>query len=365
MSARIRFIMIGGFLGAGKTTTIAQLARHFQAQGKHVCIVTNDQAADLVDTELLRSYGYEVAEVAGSCFCCNFNGLTAAMDTFEQRQRPDIILAEPVGSCTDLVATVAMPMMEMLGERFEISPYAVIVKPSHGLKILAHEGQGFSPKAEYIFRKQLEEADLLLVNRVDELAPETVERIEGLLQDQFPGREILRISAKSGANIEQLAQMLQHTAQRRLQMMEVDYDVYAEGEAELGWLNASVSIESDAAFQLDKVVTEIVERLKHEFSELGAEPAHLKVIGQAEGNTAVANLISSDTRTELSLASEYSTQQAQLIVNARVAIDPEALQSSVESVVANVAQANKAKCKIESVRSFRPGRPVPTYRVTS
>ena len=90
--------MIGGFLGAGKTTTIARLAHFYQSQGKHVCIVTNDQAADLVDTELLRSFGYEVAEVAGSCFCCNFNGLTEAMDTFEKRRRPDVILASNTSS---------------------------------------------------------------------------------------------------------------------------------------------------------------------------------------------------------------------------------------------------------------------------
>jgi len=364
MSDRIRFIMIGGFLGAGKTTTIARLAHYYQSQGKHVCIVTNDQAADLVDTEFLRSFGYEVAEVAGSCFCCNFNGLTSAMNEFEKRQRPDVILAEPVGSCTDLVATVAMPMMDMLGERFEISPYAVIVKPSHGLKILAGEGQGFSPKAEYIFRKQLEEAELLLLNRVDELPEAKIERIEDLLQDQFPGREVLRISAKTGQNIAQLADRLEATAQRPAQMMEVDYDVYAEGEAELGWLNASLSIKSVTAFSLDNLVTEIVEGLKEKFLDAGAEPAHLKVIGQTDGNTAMANLISSDTRTELSLPSDCMTKEAEIIVNARVAIDPESLQIAVESVVNASGESRQATTSIDSVRSFRPGRPVPTYRVT-
>ena len=74
----IRFIMIGGFLGAGKTTTLARLARHYTDQGLRVGIVTNDQAANLVDTESLRSQGFDVGEVAGACFCCNFNEL---MDT--------------------------------------------------------------------------------------------------------------------------------------------------------------------------------------------------------------------------------------------------------------------------------------------
>ncbi|MFM8478453.1 MAG: GTP-binding protein, partial [Planctomycetaceae bacterium] len=70
------YIMIGGFLGAGKTTTVSRLARHFMQQGKRIGIVTNDQTSDLVDTQSLRSQGFDVGEVAGSCFCCNFNALT-------------------------------------------------------------------------------------------------------------------------------------------------------------------------------------------------------------------------------------------------------------------------------------------------
>jgi G3E family GTPase len=64
MSDNPRFIMIGGFLGAGKTTTVSRLAKHYLSQGKRVAIVTNDQATDLVDTNLLRSQGFDVGEVA-------------------------------------------------------------------------------------------------------------------------------------------------------------------------------------------------------------------------------------------------------------------------------------------------------------
>ncbi len=109
-----RFIMIGGFLGAGKTTTIARLARHYQSQGLNVAIVTNDQATDLVDTNSLRSQGFNVGEVAGSCFCCNFNELTATVERLGKAARPDVVLAEPVGSCTDLVATVVRPLVQYL-----------------------------------------------------------------------------------------------------------------------------------------------------------------------------------------------------------------------------------------------------------
>ena len=89
--SHIRFVMIGGFLGAGKTTTIARLARAYQRRGKNVGIVTNDQATDLVDTQMLRSQGFDVGEVAGSCFCCNFNGLMGTIEELGAFRRPDVI----------------------------------------------------------------------------------------------------------------------------------------------------------------------------------------------------------------------------------------------------------------------------------
>ena len=101
----------------------------------NVGIVTNDQASDLVDTHTLPP-GFEVGEVAGACFCCRFNELTKVVQQLTENQRPDVILCEPVGSCTDLVATVIQPMMQMYEGKFEIAPYGVILKPSHGRRIL-------------------------------------------------------------------------------------------------------------------------------------------------------------------------------------------------------------------------------------
>ena len=117
---KLRFIMLGGFLGAGKTTTMSRLARHYAVRGQRVGLVTNDQAQDLVDTTSLRAQGFTVEEVAGACFCCRFDDLVGKVGSLQQGERPDVILAEPVGSCTDLVATVVQPLRDLYGERFEV-----------------------------------------------------------------------------------------------------------------------------------------------------------------------------------------------------------------------------------------------------
>ncbi|MCX6236869.1 MAG: hypothetical protein NTY07_04800 [Bacteroidia bacterium] len=74
-----RLILVGGFLGAGKTTLLWEAARKIMADGQRIGLITNDQAPDLVDTAILSHNEVKVAEVSGSCFCCNFNGLISAL----------------------------------------------------------------------------------------------------------------------------------------------------------------------------------------------------------------------------------------------------------------------------------------------
>ena len=360
----MRFVMLGGFLGAGKTTSIARLARMYQAHEKKVGIITNDQAADLVDTHSLRSQGFDVGEVAGACFCCHFNELTATIDRIGTAARPDVVLCEPVGSCTDLVATVVRPMQQLFGGQFRIAPYGVILKPSHGQRILSgRDDAGFSPKAAYIFKKQIEEADFLLVNRIDEMATDEADELVRMLESQFPGRPVLRVSARTGEGFDSLFAFLAQEGAFGRRVVELDYDTYAEGEAELGWLNSSLTVRAAAPFPLDALLTGIVERLRVRLEKIGAETAHLKTIGLADGAYGVANLVSSWTPVELSLPSNTDVREANVVVNARVAIDPADLEKLVRTSVTEAAESVSANVEFGPTQSFRPGRPVPTHRV--
>lgn len=359
----MRYIMVGGFLGAGKTTTLGRLARHYMQQGLQVGIVTNDQAADLVDTNTLRAQGFAVEEVAGACFCCSFDDLLDRIAELDKAHRPDVLLAEPVGSCTDLVATVLQPLKQLYETQFQIAPYSVILKPSHGRRILRGEKRaGFSPKAAYILKKQLEEADAVLINRIDELPPDEADELQKLVEQHCPGVPVLRISARTGEGFAALTALLEQQGDFGRKILDIDYDIYAEGEAELGWLNSSVRLSAPAAFSLDELLVEIIAGVRDRLKTIGAETAHLKTIGLWEGFFGVANLISGDSRPELSLPSHCDVKEVDLIVNARVACDPEVLEEMVHSVVEASGAARKAAVAFRGTQSFRPARPVPTHR---
>jgi Ni2+-binding GTPase involved in maturation of urease and hydrogenase len=356
--------MLGGFLGAGKTTAIGRLARYFQSQGKKVGIITNDQATDLVDTHSLRAQGFDVGEVPGSCFCCNFNALTKTVADLSADQRPDVILAEPVGSCTDLVATVIRPLQQLLATTFDVAPYGVLLKPSHGGRILRNEPRaGFSPQAAYIFRKQLEEADFIVINRADQLPAAEIAELTQLLERDFPGIPVLKTSAKTGAGFDAVIEFIEQRGRFGQRKLELDYDIYAAGEAELGWLNSSQQIAAEHPFPLDQLLLDIISTLQATLTEVKAEPAHLKAIGLADGAYAVANLVSSLSPPELSLPSKAQVKSAQVIVNARVATLPDVLQAQVTDALERVCQTFDAQFTVQQVQSFQPGRPVPTHRI--
>lgn len=358
-----RFIMVGGFLGAGKTTTLARLARRYAALGRRVGIVTNDQAQDLVDTQSLRAQGFDVAEVPGACFCCKFDELVGRTESLSEGDRPDVILAEPVGSCTDLVATVVQPMRDLYAGRFVVAPYTVLFKPSHGRKILKGlPGSGFSPKAAYIFRKQLEEADAIVLNRVDEMTTDEADEVAGLVADAFPGTPQLRLSAATGAGFDAYTELLEQDGAFGRKILDIDYDTYAAGEAELGWLNLQAALSGDRPFPLDELLLEVVRTVAERLSESGLEAAHLKVIGQEGGRFGVANLVSSDTGGVLSLPSGERVTRAELVVNARAAADPAQLEAEVRHTLVDVARTRELLLTVDRVQSFRPGRPTPTHR---
>lgn len=362
-----RYYMIGGFLGAGKTTAVAALGQRLVGQGLRVGLITNDQGSELVDTAMLRSRGFATEEISGGCFCCRFHSLVDAAGRLTEATQPDAFIAEPVGSCTDLVATVTYPLRRMYGDRFRVAPLSVLVDPVRAEQVLGLvPARRFSEKVLYIWRKQLEEADLLVLTKSDLLEDGRRQRLQERLGEAFPGKEQWVVSVRTGDGVEAWFDRLLNGEQAAGIAMAIDYDLYAEGEALLGWLNATVAI-SGSVFDANELLRDLAGDLCRRLE--GAEIAHLKMTfspDQGLGDIAAVSLVRNDYVPELGLTLEGPVESGQLILNLRAEADPGHLRRAVEDVVAALPGKYRGLgARLEHAEQFRPGRPTPTYRDTA
>jgi len=189
-----RLILVGGFLGSGKTTLLWEAALRIMQQGQRVGLITNDQAPELVDTAILSREEVKVAEVNGSCFCCNFPGLIEATKRLRKEADADVIIAEPVGSCTDLSATILQPLKENLRGELLVSPLTVLADPIRLTDILNGGNAGLHPSAAYIFRKQLEEGDIILISKTDLISAQELALLKEKTKLHFPESDVLTIN---------------------------------------------------------------------------------------------------------------------------------------------------------------------------
>jgi len=143
-----------------------------------------------------------------------------------------------------------------------------------------------------------------------------------------------------------------------------DYEIYAEGEALLGWLNATVQLTHATGFSADEVLEALAGDIQQRLAP--AEIAHLKMtLSPADGlgDIAAINLVRSDLVPELSLSLEAPVTSGQLIVNARAEAAPEALRDAVNAAVAALpARFAGLTAQLEHLEHFRPGKPTPTHR---
>jgi G3E family GTPase len=357
--------MVGGFLGAGKTTALLRLAERFTSEGRRVGLITNDQSHGLVDTSIVHARGYPVEEITGGCFCCRFNSLTDAAGRLTRDARPDVFLAEPVGSCTDLRATVQYPLRRLYGDDYRVAPLSVLVDPTRAARMLGLEaGRTFSSKVQYVYEKQLEEADIIVVNKSDLVSGARRAALERTLEARFDQADIVTVSARTGADMDAWFDRLSQSVDSR-QAMDVDYDLYADGEALLGWLNATCRLSASAPFDGNQFLQQFADDGRRRLADRGIEIAHFKMTLSPDTGTdlAVLNLVRTDSRSESVHRLADDLTDGELIVNLRAEGDPDELKAVALAGLDHAAREMGIATTVEHIEHFRPGRPEPTHRM--
>lgn len=364
---RRSMVVLGGFLGAGKTTTMIEAARRLEAGGTRVGVITNDQGEELVDTQLVRERGLLAREVTGGCFCCRFDDLVDVTRRIVEEGDPDVLMAEAVGSCTDLAATVIRPLQEYYGDSFRVAPLTVLLDARRWASLGTSDGM-LGELASYLFRKQLEEANVIALNKIDLLPEGRLEEICRSLRDEFPAARVLPLSATEGTGLGELLELW--TAESGAdgsvggRVLDIDYDLYAAAEAEMGWLNATLRVAaSEGGFVPGDWVERLLARLGEECRERGWTVGHAKASLTTSGGWTKASCTDAGAPPTFTAREETRAREGHLLANARIAADPARLEEVFREAVAAIDEAQDTHVTFERIECFSPARPQPTHRL--
>ena len=274
----MRLHLVGGFLGSGKSTAILQAAQILTGRQKKVGIVTNEQGKHLVDTAYLQARDLPALEVTGGCICCHLDDFNERVDELIAKHHPDVIFAESVGSCADLVATVIKPLVKLRVDFDYPASLSVFTDARLLYRYLNKMEMPFSDGVVYIFEKQLEEAELVVINKIDLLEDAKSVEIVALAQNRYPGKTFRLQNSLDRDQVQEWLGILSSTSSPMPQTsLAIDYDLYASAEGRFAWVDRKIRISLKAREDIS-VIVNCIRELCREFSDLKYQVAHLKVL---------------------------------------------------------------------------------------
>lgn len=357
--------LVGGFLGSGKTTAIVGAAQQLVAGGQRVGVVTNDQGRYLVDTAFVRLSAAPTVEVTGGCFCCRYDDLEARLAQLQAAARPDVIFAEAVGSCADLVATVLTPLQRLRPVAATRLSFSVFVDARLLRRRLLGLEMPFSDEVIYLFDQQLAEAGLLVVNKVDLLAPAEAAALAARVRARYPAPAVLLQNSLDPASVARwLAVLESGDPPRPSALPALDYGRYGAGEARLAWLDATFTVAArpgEGRAAIVALVGALVAALRAQQVPIG----HLKAWVQSAAGEAKLSVTALDGLDWEAQLPARVADDATVLINTRVELAAPALRALMQEVVAQATAAGHATYTESAVAAFHPAFPTPTHRLAT
>jgi len=197
----VQVIVVGGFLGSGKTTTIINMGKYLAERGKKIAIIVNEIGEVGIDGDVIDRYGFDTKEITSGCICCSLKvGLRTTVTLLAKEYKPDILMIEPTGIAFPNLIKKEIELMN-LGDTVEISPLVTLIDGSR-FKHLMKEVKEFS-------MRQIIDAEILGINKVDLIEPIRIPILEASVQQLNPKAKVVQLSGKAmDRKFEALMQML-------------------------------------------------------------------------------------------------------------------------------------------------------------
>ena len=186
----MRIIILGGFLGSGKTSVLLQLARYLVDKEREssaefkVAIIENEVGDVGIDDKVLVSEGFSVSNLFAGCACCTLSGeLVYSIRNIGKELNPEWLIIEATGIAHP--GSMKQTILKGLGR----PSYIVTIVDAKRWKRLARA-------MEMMVAGQLEDSSKVLLNKADLVDNEEMEQVKESVHGYNRSVEIISTNAK-------------------------------------------------------------------------------------------------------------------------------------------------------------------------
>jgi len=175
MTQALPVTIIGGYLGSGKTTLVNHLLRH--ANGTRLAVLVNDFGELPIDADLIESQDGNVISLSGGCICCSYgDDLSLSLQQLRKAvQLPEHVLIEASG----VALPGAIGNTLSLHRAYQLDSIVVLADASALMQQVNEKYIGDT------VQRQLKDADLLVLNKLDLLSIDQANAVRRWLADTF------------------------------------------------------------------------------------------------------------------------------------------------------------------------------------
>lgn len=330
-----RMLVLGGYLGAGKTTLAVNLAKTLkERRDKSVSIIMNDQGDVLVDTEYSKESGFDTRDIMGGCFCTNFDKFVSSARTLVTTGQPDVIIAEPIGTSTNIMSSVVAPMRSLHPDEFSIAPFTVVVDCVRALDILSVKEQRDIDTVDIIPAHQIREAEVIILTKADLVGKDTIEKIKAAIDGILPGIRMIETSSADLRNIDRIIDIILSDELSTKAPTGEKNQGFAFEKAKLGWYSGTFDITPSDDVDMYSLETELMKGIAKEY---GAKSiVHVKVLIESPEAAAKMSLVQETMQVDGIFGSRYIKSPGKLVLNARVVSPPKRLEETMRKLVDDI-----------------------------
>lgn len=341
----MKCIIIGGFLGSGKTTTIRRLVEHLGKQEQKTAVIVNEIGEIGIDGDTISGGKIETREITSGCVCCTLRiSLEYTLRSLMESYNPDTIVIEPTGIAFPEQIKNNIEDMGIPGVTF-----APIVNLVDAGFLIQKTGE-----LQNFMKYQIGEAEILGINKVELINCKELLEICLLLRKLNPRARMIHFSAwRGGENFNKLLGLLSETSKKErtedrknsIQMSEVSaYSSEFEVNSQEIPLEIAVSVSE-----------QILNSIKNRVKELNSEfTGHIKLLFTHKEDLVKGSVTSAHKIPEIEVLKKEKYSKSRVkVLSAVTSVPRDELIKAVDVAISRQLEARQLSFK--KVEKNQPG----------